>query len=447
MKRYSFILFLVLLSSLSLYAQAGTSCDNAIPLLTNVKFEANAGEYWYVAESFDLPYTVFFTPIEPTDRAPEIYVDMSCPHGYSPDPKVQNHLNHGWKELFPRRLHVDTLRMEDGRPVYKCYYGEDRLQILEAYGIDYSIPVYIHLTVFGPGHAQTGDHDTGLDCQYTSHTLQRDSVVTISQDTIFRLMLSDMADMETARFIWESPDSVPQRAYFTSVCDSTLDDAILLDSMDFVFDEDSAIVLDLKHSLIASWKKHDADGAIFIRLKPSSAGTLRWGEFKFVPTCNNQSIRVLEQDTVSHKGGSILETYKLDANRWNSTAHLFEWRGTEAVRLFMADTCTFALVRTNRHVAYYHELMPGDSVIIPSKTMQNICLDYSDTYDNVYMKIRSNGSGSLVTRVVPDPPEPIPTAVTELQPATAPRQLVLKNGQILIVFNGHHYSLLGHPID
>lgn len=441
-------LWFLLLPS-SLFGQLGSSCSNAFALTEANVISVTKGEYWFEAQSFDLPYTVYFSPDNPEDIAPKVYADMSCPHGYSPDPTVQKLLNNSWKTLFPRRLNIDTLFTEDGHPIYKCYYGREKLKLLSAYGIDYSVPVYIHLIIDGSGQGEVGEHEKGMDCHYTATTLHSDSITQLAaHDTIFRLKQGELQDVEIARFTWQSTDTIFPRAYFTGVCDSILDDAILLDSMDFYWDEDSThIVLDIPHVTIASWLKQDADGDLFIRLNPRVEGTLRWGEYKFIPTCNNQSILFLDTDTIFHQAKSIQEIYKINADRWQYSAHLFEWQGTDMVRLFMADTCTFPLVRTNRHVGYCHEILPGDSVIIPSKTMQSICKNYIDSYENVYIKIRSNGSGQLITRVVPDPPEPIPTAVIELKPAAQPRQLIFENGQIYILVNGHRYNLLGFKIN
>lgn len=137
----------------SLQAREGDSCGD--PILLTPEFSQTimeAGSYWYVANTFDLPMTITFRPGIQTAAAPEVELDFGCTPGVYDDPILCDlfcsnrpaYIALPYRQTLPKST-------EDGKVIYRVEFGEFYRDMLLSQGITYNIPVYIHATFYSGG--------------------------------------------------------------------------------------------------------------------------------------------------------------------------------------------------------------------------------------------------------------------------------------------------------
>ena len=86
MRKLFFSLVLLVVGLAANAANEGAICSKAIPLGNDFRETiTGAKTVWYVANTFDLPLTVYFAPENESDPAPEVEMDFTCTPGVYTD--------------------------------------------------------------------------------------------------------------------------------------------------------------------------------------------------------------------------------------------------------------------------------------------------------------------------------------------------------------------------
>lgn len=183
MKKYLLSCLFLLLLSWSARAEGFTyynQCENAIYVDTTFSIEVDSLTcYYFTANTYDLPVTVYFFPKYITESEPEVYVDFSCVTGEYADPNVENLVANAAASgiHFPMMPKLETIVNEDSRPGYRLSYDRDLLDILASYNIDYTIPVMVQMISPCAGTAR-------IDNLYTTHNCEERTILWDRMDTI-----------------------------------------------------------------------------------------------------------------------------------------------------------------------------------------------------------------------------------------------------------------------
>jgi hypothetical protein len=90
-------------------------------------------------------------------------------------------------------------------------------------------------------------------------------------------------------------------------------------------------------------------------------------------------------------------SYKMPVDAWKDHAHTFTWRGNRKAYIFIADTCSFPLAPYNEHVGKYMEINPNETLELNEDDMDYLVEDFADDKNNLYLRLRSEAEGYLVT--------------------------------------------------
>ena len=113
-----FSALVLVLFAISMMAQSGKSCYDAIPVDSNyVGSVSGPCTLWYTAGTYDLPLNVHFIPADPNSKfSPDVEVDLTCTPGYYADPKVDSLIRmvEDFDVSFPIELMCDLV-VKDGK--------------------------------------------------------------------------------------------------------------------------------------------------------------------------------------------------------------------------------------------------------------------------------------------------------------------------------------------
>lgn len=204
------------------------------------------------------------------------------------------------------------------------------------------------------------------------------------------------------RMKWKTIENKLAIAYFANFCgfECQASDPDVLDTVHFVYNEqEQAMIADIPMDRINKIVKQNTEGWLFMQIFRKEAGTFSWGEYEIEePDCDSKSILLLPNDSVYMPANHYNTTYKLVADDWSGLANTFTWRGSHKAFVFIADTCSFPLAPYNIHVGKYFELYPNQPVEISQKELTQLAKNYVDGNGNLYLRLRSDAEGALVTR-------------------------------------------------
>ena len=94
MKKFLSTLFVVVLAA-PMMAQTGLTCNDPIPVDESYTGTVSGPcELWYVANTYDLPLHVYFSPFADQSRvSPDVSIDFTCTPGVYEDPKIDSLIN------------------------------------------------------------------------------------------------------------------------------------------------------------------------------------------------------------------------------------------------------------------------------------------------------------------------------------------------------------------
>ena len=173
------------------------TCKNAIYVDSAFTMAIQPNTYYYfTANTFDLPLTVYFFPDEETTLEPEVYVDFTCETGVYTDPNIRNLVSNaeGYDIHFPLMTKSEEYTNEEGVKGFKLSYDRDLLDIMAAFNVDYTVPVYVSLITETSGTAQINNKKTTTDCEELSILWEKeDTIHLLANDsaTVYRIPVSE----------------------------------------------------------------------------------------------------------------------------------------------------------------------------------------------------------------------------------------------------------------
>lgn len=199
------------------------SCENAQYVDSSFTQKIDSNTYYYfTANTYDLPVTVYFFPDTYTEEEPEVQIDFTCTPGQYKDPNVANLVRNAesYSQHFPFMPDLEPYVSEDGKQGYRLSFDRDILDVMAAFSVDYSVPVFVQMVSPVSGEARIDNKKTTEDCEKLSILVDKiDSIHLLANDTtaIYRMPFSDWYNNTTTEglsFTWTG--TTPLVAYITA---------------------------------------------------------------------------------------------------------------------------------------------------------------------------------------------------------------------------------------
>lgn len=222
LKNILFIFTLLLAGAqASLQARQGDSCDDPIVLSQGFNQRLmQAGSYWYVANTFDLPMAITFSPALQSANAPYLELDFGCTPGEYDDPVLCN-LFCKTKPAYVSMPYGQTPPKsydEEGNVVYRIAFGEAYRDMLLSAGISYNIPVYIHATFYSGGTLEM-EPDAFNNCMDDAKFMKLGDTVRVAANDKNRHVIVPYIQWQydSIRYVWNG--TTPCVFAVSNVCD------------------------------------------------------------------------------------------------------------------------------------------------------------------------------------------------------------------------------------
>lgn len=215
----------------------------------------------------------------------------------------------------------------------------------------------------------------------------------------YRIQASAIQD-KNIRMKWKTTENKLAVAYFANFCGFEIKatDPDVIDTVHFVYnEEEQAMIADIPLDRVNKIVKQNTEGWLFMQIYRQEAGTFSWDTYQLIePDCDVKSVLLQPNDSVYMPANYYNTSYKLVADDWDNLPNTITWRGTRKAFVYIADTCDFPLAPYNIHVGKYLELNPNQSVEISQKDLAKLAKNYA-LDGNLYLRLRSDAEGSLVT--------------------------------------------------
>ena len=206
------------------------------------------------------------------------------------------------------------------------------------------------------------------------------------------------------RLKWKTTENKLAVAYFANFCGFELkaSDPDVLDTVHFVYnEEENAMIANIPFERVNKIAKQNTDGWLFMQIYRQEAGSFWWDTYEVVePDCDSKSILLQPNDSVYLPANYYNTSYKMPVDAWKDHAHTFTWRGNRKAYIFIADTCSFPLAPYNEHVGKYMEINPNETLELNEDDMDYLVEDFADDKNNLYLRLRSDAEGFLVTHQI-----------------------------------------------
>lgn len=209
---------------------------------------------------------------------------------------------------------------------------------------------------------------------------------------------------QNIRLKWKATENKLAVAYFANFCGFELkaSDPDVLDTVHFVYnEEEDMMIANIPFERVNKIAKQNTDGWLFMQIYRQEAGTFWWDTYEIVePDCDSKSVLLQPNDSVYMPANYYNTSYKMPIDAWKEHAHSFTWRGSRKAYVFIADTCSFPLAPYNVHVGKYMEINPNETVELDEDYMAYLVEDFADDKNNLYLRLRSDAEGYLVTHQI-----------------------------------------------
>ena len=200
----------------------GESC--AFPIELGKDYHAQitgAGTYWYVANTFDLPLSVYFTPQNESDPAPEIQMDFTCTPGVYKDSILCSLFcpQSGGIEFDMPHTPKLSEDVKDGKKIYYLSMGKTYRDLLLKMGIDYNVEVYVKVTYKASGAIAMAPDDMFSNCMDGYKFMHLGDTVHVAANDKDRHVIVPYVQWQSdsIRYIWEGEE--PVKLAVASVCE------------------------------------------------------------------------------------------------------------------------------------------------------------------------------------------------------------------------------------
>ena len=216
----------------------------------------------------------------------------------------------------------------------------------------------------------------------------------------YRIESSNLRN-KNIRLKWQTSKNKLAVLYFANFCGFELkaSEPDVVDTIHLVYNEAmQCMTADIPMERINKIADQHTDGWLFMQLYRQETGTFSWDTYEIEqPDCDSKSLLLKSTDSIVMPANHYNTSYKLVADEWKKFANTITWRGTRKAFVFIADTCSFPLAPYNIHVGKYIELNPNQSVELSQKELATLAKNYADPDGNLYLRLRSDAEGALVT--------------------------------------------------
>ena len=211
MKKFFSALLVVLFAS-TMMAQTGLTCENPIHVDKNYQGTiTEAGEYWFTANTYDLPLNVHFSPLSNNSEwGPEVYVDFTCTEGVYDNPKLDSVIN-GMTD-FGLTLPVEFLCdkvVRDGKVEWDLSINENYRENLTRCGIIDNTQAFVRVYFSEPGKISLQPDTSYQSCMENERVKLGDTLDILPNDAdrVFVLPYSEWKK-DSIQFTWLGDGSV-----------------------------------------------------------------------------------------------------------------------------------------------------------------------------------------------------------------------------------------------
>lgn len=242
--------------------------------------------YYFTANTYDLPVTVYFFPDTYSEEEPEVQIDFTCTPGQYDDPNVADLVRNAesYSQHFPFMPDLEPYTSEDGKQGYRLSFDRDILDVMAAFSVDYSVPVFVQMVSPVSGEARIDNKKTTEDCEKLSILVDKiDSIHLLANDTtaIYRMPFSDWYNGTTTEglsFTWTG--TTPLVAYITadSCHVDTTSNQNYYDKWTFSStDADGNAFQSIPNSIYSSYEKK---GVLYVHFFAKENGKVIIGDYK-----------------------------------------------------------------------------------------------------------------------------------------------------------------------
>lgn len=218
-----FSALVVVLFATSMMAQTGLTCEDPIPVDENYVATVDGPcTRWYVANTFDLPLNVYFSPFsDKSTLSPTVEVDFTCEPGVYDDPKLDSLINviQGFDVEFPVMFMCDLV-VRDGKNEWDLSIDKKYREQMTEFGITYNVKALVKVTYYEGGQISLKPDSLFKDCIKNSEMIQLSDTIDILPNDAERVFVVSYADWQndSIRFVWTGNE--PARVWIAStMCD------------------------------------------------------------------------------------------------------------------------------------------------------------------------------------------------------------------------------------
>ena len=212
MMKKLFSVLLVVVFATSVMAQMGLTCNDPIPVDESYTGTVSGPcELWYVANTYDLPLHVYFSPFADQSRvSPDVSIDFTCTPGVYEDPKIDSLINliTDFDIEFPVEFMCDLV-VRDGRNEWDLSIDKSYRERMAEFGITYNVKALVKVTYHEGGTISLKPDDLFKDCMEKADVIRLGDTLNIlpnDEDRVFAVSYSDWQN-DSIRFVWIGEES------------------------------------------------------------------------------------------------------------------------------------------------------------------------------------------------------------------------------------------------
>ena len=212
MMKKLFSVLLVVVFATSMMAQTGLTCEDPIPVDESYTGTVSGPcELWYVANTYDLPLHVYFSPFADQSRvSPDVSIDFTCTPGVYEDPKIDSLINliTDFDIEFPVEFMCDLV-VRDGRNEWDLSIDKSYRERMAEFGITYNVKALVKVTYHEGGTISLKPDDLFKDCMEKADVIRLGDTLNIlpnDEDRVFAVSYSDWQN-DSIRFVWIGEES------------------------------------------------------------------------------------------------------------------------------------------------------------------------------------------------------------------------------------------------
>ena len=207
-----FSALLVAFVATSMMAQTGLTCDDPIPVDENYTATvAGPCELWYVANTYDLPLHVYFSPFsDKSTYGPDVAIDFTCTPGKYDDPKIDSLVNtiEDFDIAFPVEFGCDLV-VRNGKNEWDLSIDKSYRERMAEFGITYNVRTLVKVTYYEGGTISLKPDELFKNCMETAEVIRLGDTLDILPNDAERVFVVSYSDWQkdSIRFVWIGEES------------------------------------------------------------------------------------------------------------------------------------------------------------------------------------------------------------------------------------------------